>query len=137
MDLLGEMNATIARAGKNDSLAAMAEQVQTAVNKLGETAMHMGTTAMSEKVLDAFASAHPFLDATGDVCLAWMELWRAAVAVEKTEKAGKKDLPFYQGQIKTAEYFITYTLPSTMGKMDAVQSNITAIMEMPEAAFAG
>ncbi|MFO7749847.1 MAG: acyl-CoA dehydrogenase [Desulfobacteraceae bacterium] len=137
MDLLGEINATIARAKKHDSLAAMAEKVQAAANKLGETAMYMGTTAMSEKVLDAFASAHPFLDATGDVCLAWMELWRAAVAVEKTEKAGKKDLPFYQGQVKTAEYFITYTLPSTMGKMDAVQSNITAIMEMPEAAFAG
>ncbi len=34
--------------------------------------MHMGMTAMSEKVLDAFAVAHPFLDVTGDVVPAWL-----------------------------------------------------------------
>ncbi|MEA1968168.1 MAG: acyl-CoA dehydrogenase [Thermodesulfobacteriota bacterium] len=137
MDFLGEINKTIAAAKEIKSLEDMASKVELAVNKLGETAMHMGTTAMSEKVLDAFAVAHPFLDATGDVCIAWMELWRAVVASEKLDKAKKKDLPFYQGQIKTAEYFIAYVLPSTMGKMDAVKSNITSIMEMPEAAFAG
>ncbi|MFO7885587.1 MAG: acyl-CoA dehydrogenase [Desulfobacteraceae bacterium] len=136
MDFLGEMNKTVADAKKSDHLAGMAEKVESAVNRLGETAMHLGTTAMSEKVLDAFASAHPFLDATGDVCMAWMELWRAVVASEKLEKAKKKDLSFYQGQIKTAEFFITYILPLTMGKLDAVSSNITAVMEMPESGFA-
>ena len=137
MDLLGEMNKTIAAAKKIEMLNEMADRVEKSVNRLGELAMHMGMTAMSEKVMDAFAMAHPFLDITGDVCLAWFELWRAVVAAPKIEKAKKKDIAFYQGQVKTAEYFITYVLPTALGKMDALQSNITAIMEMPEEAFAG
>ncbi|OQY52514.1 MAG: acyl-CoA dehydrogenase [Desulfobacteraceae bacterium 4572_89] len=137
MDLLGEMNKTIAAAREIQGLDIMAAKVELAVNKLGEVAMHMGMTAMSEKVLDAFATAHPFLDVTGDVCLAWLELWRAVVAAPKIKKARKKDLAFYQGQVKTAEYFITWILPSAMGKMEALQGNIPSIMEIPDAAFAG
>ncbi|MBU0462625.1 MAG: acyl-CoA dehydrogenase [Proteobacteria bacterium] len=137
MDLLCEMNKTIEAAKKIEGLDALAGKVELAVNKLGVLAMHMGMTAMSEKVLDAFATAHPFLDITGDVCLAWLELWRAVVAAPKIEKAKKKDVAFYQGQVKTAQYFITWVLPSTLGKMEALLGNIPAIMEMPDAAFAG
>jgi len=136
MDLLGEMNKTIEAAKKIEGLDALAGKVELAVNKLGVLAMHMGMTAMSEKVLDAFATAHPFLDITGDVCLAWLELWRAVVAAPKIEKAKKKDKAFYQGQVKTAQYFITWVLPSTLGKMEALLGNIPAIMEIPDAAFA-
>lgn len=137
MYLLEEMNKTIADAKETEVLKDMAAKLESAVNRLGELAMHMGMTAMSEKVLDAFATAHPFLDVIGDVCMAWIELWRALVAAPKIEKAKKKDAAFYNGQIKTAQYFISYVLPSTMGKMGALKSNISAIMEMPVAAFAG
>ncbi|WDP93069.1 MAG: acyl-CoA dehydrogenase [Desulfobacter sp.] len=137
MDLLTEMNLTIAAAKEIETLAPLAAKVEAAVNKLGEVAMHMGMTAMSEKVLDAFAMANPFLDVCGDVCMAWIELWRALVAQPKIEKAKKKDVAFYQGQVKTAEYYISWILPATMGKMEALQGNIPAIMEMPDAAFAG
>jgi len=137
MDLLGEMNITIAAAKEIEGLDKMAARVELAVNKLGEVAMHMGMTAMSEKVLDAFAMAHPFLDVAGDVVMAWLELWRALVAAPKIAKAKKKDVAFYQGQVKTAEYFITWVLPAAMGKMEALQGNIPSIMEMPDAAFAG
>jgi len=61
MDLLTEMNLTIASAKGIEELAPFATRLEQAVNKLGEVAMHMGMTAMSEKVLD--------------VCMAWMELW--------------------------------------------------------------
>ena len=137
MDLLGEMNATIAAAKEIETLAPMAAKVEKAVNKLGEVAMHMGMTAMSENVLHAFAMAHPFLDVCGDVCMAWMELWRAVVSQPKIEGAKKKDVAFYQGQVKTAEYFIDWVLPATLGKMEALQGNVTAVMEMPDDAFAG
>ena len=103
------------------------------MNLLGE----MNLTIAAEKILDAFAMSNPFLDVCGDVCMAWMELWRAVVAQPKIDKAKKKDVAFYQGQVKTAEYFITWVLPATMGKMEALQGNIPAIMEMPDAAFAG
>ncbi|MDT8379173.1 MAG: acyl-CoA dehydrogenase [Desulfotignum sp.] len=135
MDLLTRMNQTIASAKEIPELADMAVRVEQAVNKLGETAMHMGMTAMSEKMLDAFAVAHPFLDVTGDVVMAWLELWRAVTAQPKIASAKKKDTAFYQGQVTTAQYFIQWVLPATLGKMDALKGNIPAIMQMPEEAF--
>lgn len=137
MDLLTRMNATIAQAKEMEELKNMAVKLEQAVNRLGEVAMHMGMTAMSEKVMDAFAVAHPFLDITGDVVMAWLELWRAVVAQPKIKTAKKKDAAFYQGQVKTAQYFISWVLPATLGKMEALQGNIPAIMEMPDAGFAG
>ena len=137
MDLLGEMNKTVAAAKEIEGLEAMADTLQNAVNKLGEVAMYMGATAMSANVLHAFASAHPCLDVTGDVCMAWIELWRAVVAAPKIAKAKKKDVAFYQGQVKTAEYFLSFVIPASLGKMEAIKSNITSIMEMPDEAFAG
>ncbi|MFU8769461.1 MAG: acyl-CoA dehydrogenase C-terminal domain-containing protein, partial [Desulfotignum sp.] len=137
MDLLTQMNQTIAAAKEIPGLEEMAIWLEKAVNKLGETAMHMGMTAMSEKALDAFAVAQPFLDVTGDVVMGWLELWRAVVAQPKIDTARKKDAAFYLGQVKTAQYFIQWVLPATLGKMDALQGNIPAIMEMPDAAFAG
>ena len=84
-----------------------ADKLEEALNKLGEVAMHMGTTAMSAKVLDAFAFAYPFMEVAGDVVMAWMLLWRAVIAARNLDNgAKKKDVAFYEGQVKTAEFFI-------------------------------
>ena len=137
MDLLGEMNKTIAAAKEIDILVPMAEKCEIAVNRLGEVAMHMGMAAMSDQVLNAFAAAHPFLDVTGDVVMAWFHLWRAVVAAPKIEKAKKKDVAYYQGQVATADYFITCQIPTTLGKMNGLTTNYKPVMEIPEAAFIG
>lgn len=135
-DLLNEMNKTIAAAKAVKGLETLAATLENAVAALSDLAKEMGTRLNSDKVMDAFASAHPFLDAAGDVCMAWFELWRALVAAPKIETAKKKDKAFYQGQVATAKYFITGVIPSTLGKIQALKSNITAIMEMPEQGFA-
>ncbi|MGB7920364.1 MAG: acyl-CoA dehydrogenase, partial [Desulfobacterales bacterium] len=86
MDLLGEIQKTLARAKGVERLKGLVDRVEKAVNRLGETALHLGQTAMSPKVLNAFAFAHPFMDVCGDVILAWLHLWRATVAVAALEK---------------------------------------------------
>ncbi len=139
MDFLGEINKAVANAKEVEGLDALADAVQAASNKLGEVAMHMGQTAMSEKVLDAFGSATPFCEVTGDVVMAWMHLWRATVATKvlKEGKPKKKDLAFYEGQVATAKFMIESLLPTAMGKMDSVKATTASVMEMPEAAFLG
>jgi hypothetical protein len=98
----------------------------------------MGTTAMSPKALNAFAFAHPFMEVCGDVVMAWMLLWRAAVAAQKLEnKPKKKDALFYEGQIKSAEFFIFSILPITFGKIKAVLAANGAAVEIAEDAFGG
>jgi hypothetical protein len=137
MDLLGEMNTAIAAAKATAGLEAFAARVEKAVNKLGEVGMYMGATAMSPKVMSAFAAAHPFLEVTGDVVMAWMLLWRATIAARQLARAKKKDAAFYEGQIKSADYFINAILPITTGKMIAILNGCSAAVEISEDAFGG
>jgi hypothetical protein len=138
MDLLGEIQKTLVRAKDVERLKGLVDRVEKAVNRLGETALHLGQTAMSPKVLNAFAFAHPFMDVCGDVILAWLHLWRATVAVAALDKgAKKKDAAFYEGQVKSAEFFIHTILPVTHGKMKAILETNGAAVEMADEAFGG
>ncbi len=137
MDLLGEMNTAIAAAKATAGLEEFAARFEKAVNKLGEVGMYMGATAMSPKVMSAFAAAHPFLEVTGDVVMAWMLLWRATIAARQLAQAKKKDAAFYEGQIKSADYFINAILPITTGKMIAILNGCSAAVEISEDAFGG
>jgi hypothetical protein len=138
MDLMGEIQAIIAQAKAHASLKGPAEMLEKALNRLAEVAMHLGATAMSPQVMNAFAFAHPFLEASGDVVAAWMLLWRAVSAQKALDgKAKKKDQFFYEGQIKSAEYFTQCVLPVTMGKMDAIMANCGAAVEIDDKSFGG
>jgi alkylation response protein AidB-like acyl-CoA dehydrogenase len=138
MDLMGAINMTIAEAKAFDSLNEHALKLEAALNRLAEAAMQMGQTAMSAKVLQAFAYAHPFMEASGDVMLAWMMLWRGVLAARKlADGPRKKDQLFYEGQMKSVDFFIRTVLPVTMGKMDAIMSPSDAAIEIDEKAFGG
>jgi hypothetical protein len=137
MDLMGEIMAVTGAAKNIDSIKDYAVKVEEALNKLGEVAMHMGKTAMSDKVLNAFAFSYPFMEVCGDVVMAWMLLWRAQIAADALEKAKKKDVPFYAGQLKSAQYFCNTVLPATLGKMNAILATDGAAIEIDEASFIG
>jgi hypothetical protein len=151
MDLFGEMQKTIAAAKGIAGIEAYAVKLEAAVNKLGEVAMHLGATAMSPQVMTAFAHAHPFLEVAGDVVMAWMLLWRASIAAPLLEKlAGgfdpearrtaaekNKNAAFYEGQVRSAEYFVQSVLPVTYGKMKAIMNSCGAAVEIPEVSFGG
>jgi hypothetical protein len=132
MNLLGEIQKTVARAKETNGLDELAGQLETAVNRLGEIALHIGQKAMSPEFKVAFAHALPFLYAMGDTIMAWMLLWRAVVATHKLDGAKKKDAAYYEGQRKTAEFFIKTELPLTMGKMNAIESSCAAALEIPD-----
>ncbi len=138
MDLMSKIQKTAAEAKAVPELNDMAEAVETAVNKLGETALHLGAKAMSKEILTAFAHAYPFMEISGDVVMAWMLLWRAVIAMNALKGgAQKKDKAYYEGQIKSAEFFIHTLLPVTLGKMNAVLKTSGSAMEISEASFGG
>ncbi len=137
MDLMGEIMAAVNEAKGIDALKDYASKVEQALNKLGEVAMHLGKTAMSEKIMNAFAFSYPFMEVCGDVVMAWMLLWRAAVAAKALEKAKKKDIPYYNGQIMNIRFFANTILPTTLGKMNAILTCDGAAVEMDEASFNG
>ncbi|MBU0972768.1 MAG: acyl-CoA dehydrogenase, partial [Proteobacteria bacterium] len=134
-DLLAEVQKTIDAAKEIEALAPLAARVDTAVVRLMETAKSLGTV-MGKNISAAFAQAHPFLDVTGDVLMAWMLLWRASIAVQTLAEAPKKkDVPFYEGQVKSAQFFIHSVLPVSLGKMEAIMAGDTAALDISEEAF--
>jgi alkylation response protein AidB-like acyl-CoA dehydrogenase len=145
MKIMGCVNEAKSVPGLDD-VAVMLEKT---VGQLGETALKLGQSAASPKVLEAFAQACPFLDCTSEVILGWMHLWRATIASKALTKILKdaddnkkkemleknKEAAFYHGQIQTARYFINSVLPLTSGRMNAVVIQEPAPMVMTDAAF--
>ena len=135
MNLFGEMQKAVANGKEIPELEKYAIKIEEAMNKLAEVSIHMGQTAMSAKVLNAFANAHPFQDATGDITMAWMLLWRANIAIKKMDTAKHKDIPFYSGITKSLQFFVETLLPITMGRLNALMNTSGAAMEMEDNMF--
>ncbi len=137
MDVMGEIQKTLAEAKSIEALKSYAEELEKALKKLGEVGMTIGGKAMSPEILTAFAHAYPFMEVVGDVIMAWMLLWRATVAAKALEKAKKKDIPFYNGQLKNIEFFTHYILPVTMGKMNMIMNMKDTVVSIDEDSFGG
>ncbi|MFO7494331.1 MAG: acyl-CoA dehydrogenase [Desulfobacterales bacterium] len=137
-DLLDEMGKIAADAKKVPGVEALAVDLEGLTARLEEVALHMAQTARSEKMQNAYAAAYPFMEVTGDTVMAWMLLWRAAIAGRKlSEGAKKKDAAFYEGQIMSARFFINNFIPVTLGKISAILANDGTAMEISEDAFGG
>ena len=138
INFLAEIQKTVARAKQIDQTRQLAIKVEAAVNRLGEVALQLGKKAMSAEFKVAFAHSLPFLHVIGDTIMAWMLLWRALTASSRlSDKTGKKDQAFYEGQIKTAEFFISTELPATTGKMNAIAEGCAAAIQISDEGFGG
>ena len=70
--------------------------------------------------------------------MSWLLLWRATIAAEKLENgAKKKDAVFYEGQLKSAEYFANCVLPVSLGKMNSILAANSAAVDIAEDSFGG
>jgi alkylation response protein AidB-like acyl-CoA dehydrogenase len=139
MDLLGEIQQAIATAESISSLQDVCAKVAAAVNKLGEVALHIGQTGMSPDTrMNAFAHAYSFMDVCGDVVFAWLLLWRAYIAAQNLKNgAKKKDVAFYEGQIKSAKFFAHSILPVSLGKMNVILTADSTAVDIAADAFGG
>ena len=136
-DLLGLVSGTITRAMEIEALIPQAKALETALKKLMETAKTLTGILGQGGAERAFAQAHPFMTVTGDVLMAWMLLWRAAIAAEKLAgKPRKKDIAFYNGVLASARFFTASVLPATVGKMDAIAAADTSALDIEDDAFA-
>ncbi len=150
-DFLAEIDKTIASAGKVPGIEHLAEVVDEVAGRTVMITGKLATASRSEKVLEVFSAAHPFLDVVGDLVMGWMLLWRASVAAPRLRKiAGSlepadvakaaeknRDAAFYEGQLKTAEFFIETILPVTLGKLNAIERLNGAAVYIPEISFGG
>ena len=126
--LINEIKATILTAKAHDNLKELAIKLESALILFETTCKNTSNAIFSKHMASAFACAHPLLEASGDIIMAWMLLWRAFIADKKLDT---KESAFYQGKIKAAQFFITTIIPVTMGKLTAItyENNPAASME--------
>ncbi|MFO7884493.1 MAG: acyl-CoA dehydrogenase [Desulfobacteraceae bacterium] len=148
-DFIDEIKKTVTAAESVDGIGDITAKVKDAAEKFEKTAEKISSQARSQEVMTAFSFAHPFLEVTGDITMAWMLLWRASVSAPKlVKKAGSleteavnakaaknKDAAFYAGQLASARFFINTMLPSTLGRMDAIVEGDSVVVDIPEASF--
>lgn len=134
--LIQKIHSTIARAKEIETLVPLAEKLESATSRLSEITAILGQKAVSIEFKTAFAHSLPYLHITGDIIMAWMLLWRAVTASHQLNNdCKKKDLSFYNGQIKTAEFFIRTELMITLGKMAAIEEGCAAAIEIEDDSF--
>lgn len=131
-ELISDITRTAYKAMDIEGLDDLARRLAKAAKTLAATADGLGKMIRTERFKVPFVFALPFLDAMGDVFMAWMLLWRATIAAPKA--AGSV---FYDGQVKTAAFFIRSVLPVTMGKLEAIQICDDAALRIDDKAFGG
>jgi alkylation response protein AidB-like acyl-CoA dehydrogenase len=137
LDLADEIRDTIAAATEVERTAHLADALEKALIRFEEVGRHLGMTAMYGQVPVAAAHAHPFLEVCGDVVMGWMLLWRARIAAQALAAGAKrKDQAFYDGQVRSSEFYTQTMLPVSLGKMDAILASSSVAIDIPEDAFA-
>jgi hypothetical protein len=148
-DFMAEMRKKIDQASTIEAIAPLSQAMKAAADQLEQTAKAISGQAASPSYKTAFAFAHPFMMAMGDVIMGWMLLWRAAAAAPKLDRLAtgledeKKQLKsetdkqtaFYHGQIQSARYFINAVMPITLGRLAAVRAGDDAVMAISERGF--
>lgn len=155
MNLLGEMNTTVATFKVIAALKELAEDVQAAINTLTDVIMFFSSCSKEDKFYVFWGNAQPFLMMMGKIVCSWLLLSEAAVAQETLLELcsikgvtcsdpsdlsrfikENKNAAFYDGKIKTAKYFIKNVLPDIYGTVKAIKSEDISIMEIADESFA-
>ncbi len=136
-DLFASMKSAIGIAQELERTAPIAARLAAALARLEATTAHMTTTMQSDPMTGS-AHAFTFMEAVGDLVMAWMLVWRANLAAAALKAGAKeKDQAFYEGQIMSAEFYTRNLLPVTLGRMEAILSASSIANDMSEDAFGG
>lgn len=131
-----EIRKVVDAAASIEQTATLSEKTAAILDKHMAVVARLGKLTANGSALKAFAFSHPLLEATGDLAMAWMHLWRAVKSVENRGKK-KKDNHFYDGLLQTASFYINTVLPVTSGKLDAIMACDGSAVEMADEAFGG
>ena len=154
MNLLSEMNNTIAKYKDLNGVKDFAGDVQNAVNKMAEMGLYLATCGKQGKFLVPINNAYPFLMMMGKVVSGWFLLWEAGVAQQKLDELakaqgvdqgdaaawaqfvkGNKNAAFYTGKIYSAKFFAKNVLPEVDAAATAIKNEDMSILEIPEESF--
>lgn len=135
--LIREIDALIEKTEGQKEIRGLGHQLKGVLGRFSETTGRLENQLSVKDCKNVFAHATPFMEIMGEICVAWMLLWRASTAAAALARvsAAKPDHDFYTSQIRTARFFYQSLLPVTRGKMDALAEHPSVISEISESDF--
>jgi alkylation response protein AidB-like acyl-CoA dehydrogenase len=150
--LLDEMDTVVARADAIPGWEPYAAQVKTTKTRLGRIPEAIAKRTEETGIFHTLLKATPFLDATGDLLVAYFLLWSAVVAEEKLDNLFRKEkltemearskfiaknsrAAFLAGKLESARFFIANILPITDGKLAAIAWNDLSAWDIADRSF--
>jgi alkylation response protein AidB-like acyl-CoA dehydrogenase len=112
-ELGSRVGRTVERARTVASLAWMAESLAAALGESAATTRVLLEAAAAGRVEVALANATLYLEALGQVVVAWRWLEQALSADAALATARDPDRAFYRGKLAACRYFFRYELPKT------------------------
>lgn len=113
----------LARA-QGETSAPLAKELTTWLTKLEPVIGAVGQSLKSDAIHSALANAQCFMNAFGNIVIAWMWLRQAIVAEAKiSEVESETQQHFYMGKLQAAKYFMRWELP-------AIQRDLNLLADM-------
>ena len=112
-ELGARIGGTVERARRLPSLEPMALSLSEALEEAAGTTRILLSAAADGRVELALANATIYLEAMGQLVVAWRWLEQAICAIGALDAAGPDDRPFYRGKLAACRYFFRYELPRT------------------------
>ena len=152
IDLLDELSCKVRSATDVPELRPYVRQLEKAGQAIADVPSYLNDCMKSEGAFYPLLKATPFLDAAGDVLLAYFLMWGALIAREKLEaifrqkrKTGADEravlirknakAAHLAGKIESAKFFIANILPITDGKIAALKWNDTSAWDIEAASL--
>lgn len=154
INLITEMNQTIALYQNQAGLQDLAGDLQVRVNRLADMGSFFSDCAREGKMLVPVSNATPFVGLIGDICVAWMLFQQAGIAARKLDALyteaqidngdtaaqnayldRNKQAAFYAGKVYSARFFIKNILPQIDGVADAMKNEDLSLMAIHDRSF--
>ena len=129
-----EMQPALEAAAGSESLAAMGEALANIWQLAKQT---VETVNQETDTVTRLSSATPFLDAFGQVVIAWLWLSSALIAEKVLQKGAQGDADLYEGKVAACEFFYRYHLPQAAEKLRYVASQDRSVLDTQASWFTG
>ena len=140
MALLSRIDAFVKEHKEHAAIGADVAALAKAKDALGATTMFLGGYQMKGDFAYPILVCKQYLEMFGDVVTAWMLLEQgvighakaAALVAEDGERspATHPDVRFYDGKVKTAQFFARQILPRALGNAARIQSKDTSALDI-------
>jgi alkylation response protein AidB-like acyl-CoA dehydrogenase len=151
-DFLKDMDIIVRQVESRDGWEKYAVQFQKTKAQLAKIPACLAEQQAIFGTVYSFLQATPFLEATGDLFVAYFLLWSAVVADRKLDSIFRKknltdsekqkefikknsEAAYLAGKIQSAKFFVTNVLPVTDGKLAAIEWGDASALEIVEKSF--